>query len=351
MKKITLIAFMLFTALSHAQGIRLNGTVSAENNQIKNLADPVDAQDAVTKNYTYSKDKVDQAIIELQTQITELNNFIDNDSDNFTENDGDCDDSNAQVYPGAIEIEDGLDNNCDGFIDEGFSHSETINDIDGNTYDYLAYGDQVWTLNNAEMETYRDGTLIPQIADNTEWANLTTGAWCYYNNDQTKGKLYNWYAVMGIHDNDDNTENKEFAPEGWHVSSDNEWSALEEHLILNGFNYDETLEESKIAKAMSSQSAWNIDSNSGVPGNNQSLNNSSGFNAFPQGSRGGGGFFYNWGRNTEFWSTNVSNPDKALIRNISSFNSFLARTDHLKYSGLSVRFVRDVSITIINDDN
>ena len=119
MKKITLIAFMLFTALSHAQGIRLNGTVSAENNQIKNLADPIDAQDAVTKNYTYSKDKVDQAIIELQTQITELNNFIDNDSDNFTENDGDCDDSNAQVYPGAFEIEDGLDNNCDGTIDEG----------------------------------------------------------------------------------------------------------------------------------------------------------------------------------------------------------------------------------------
>ena len=32
-------------------GILLNGTVSAENNQIKNVADPTDAQDAVTKTF------------------------------------------------------------------------------------------------------------------------------------------------------------------------------------------------------------------------------------------------------------------------------------------------------------
>ena len=31
----------------------------------------------------------------------------------------DCDDTNADVYPTALEICDGLDNNCDGFIDEG----------------------------------------------------------------------------------------------------------------------------------------------------------------------------------------------------------------------------------------
>jgi len=52
MKKITLIVLMLFTVLSYAQDIELNGTVSAENNQIKNVADPTEAQDAVTKVYT-----------------------------------------------------------------------------------------------------------------------------------------------------------------------------------------------------------------------------------------------------------------------------------------------------------
>jgi hypothetical protein len=70
------------------------------------------------------------------------------------------------------------------------------------------------------MVTYRDGTPIPQVTNNTEWEALTTGAWSYYNNDPTKPRLYNWYAVMGIHDNDPNTPNKEFAPESWHVPTD-----------------------------------------------------------------------------------------------------------------------------------
>ena len=57
-------------------------------------------------------------------------------------------------------------------------------------------------------------------------ANLTTGAWCYYNNDPTKPRLYNWYAVMGMHDTEESTPNKEFAPEGWRVPSNAEWTTL-----------------------------------------------------------------------------------------------------------------------------
>ena len=58
--------------------------------------------------------------------------------------------------------------------------------------EFKTYGTQIWTLSNAEVVKYRDGTDIPQVTDATEWANLTTGAWCYYDNDSTKGKLYNW---------------------------------------------------------------------------------------------------------------------------------------------------------------
>ncbi len=56
--------------------IILNGVVSAENNQIKNVADPTDAQDVVTKNYTYSKTEVDALIANLQQQINEMNQTI-----------------------------------------------------------------------------------------------------------------------------------------------------------------------------------------------------------------------------------------------------------------------------------
>ena len=96
--------------------IKLNGVVSAENNQIKNVADPTHSQDVVTKNYTYSKAEVDALINEIRT---ELGNQIDNDNDGYTEVMGDCDDSDLEVNPAAIEIsDDGIDNDCDGQIDE-----------------------------------------------------------------------------------------------------------------------------------------------------------------------------------------------------------------------------------------
>ncbi len=282
-----------------ATGILLNGTVSAENHQIKNVADPTEAQDAVTKNYAetqfYSQSDVDtliaDAVAGLQSQI------------------------------------DNLD-------------STTVTDQDGNTYEYLTYGDQVWTVENAEMVTYRDGTEIPQVTDNTEWESLTTGAWCYYNNDSTKPRLYNWYAVMGIHDTDPNTPNKEFAPEGWHVPTDAEWITLENYLIANGYNYDQTTTGNKIAKAMASITGWNTTTNTGAIGNDQSLNNSSDFNAFPEGARYVDGSL-DEGYYAFFWSSTEYNTNYARLRLLSFNGSGLSRSYNNKQSGFSVRFVRD----------
>jgi uncharacterized protein (TIGR02145 family) len=192
------------------------------------------------------------------------------------------------------------------------------------------------------MVTYRDGTEIPQVTDNTEWSNLTTGAWCYYDNDPSKGKLYNWYAVMGIHDTDPNAPNKEFAPEGWHVPTDAEWSTLEEYLIASGYNYDGTTTEDKIAKAMASTTGWNSSADPGAPGNDQSLNNSSGFKAFPEGYRGYylGSFYYE-GDDAVFWSSTEASANYAWTQTLFSNYSNLSRGNNYKRSGISVRFVRD----------
>ena len=286
MKKITLIALMLFTALSYAQGIELNGTISAENNQIKNLQDPTEAQDAVTLSVLLEK------ISALQDQI-----------------------DNAQIG--------------------------SITDVDGNTYNSLAYGNQAWTVENTEVVTYRDGTSIPQVTANDVWESLTTGAWCYYENDETKGKLYNWYAVMGIHDAIETTPNKEFAPEGWHVPSDAEWTTLEEYLIANKYNYDGTITGNKIAKAMSSTTGWNSSPDLGAIGNDQSLNNSSGFNAFPEGYRKSNGTFANEGTSAVFWSSTENYTNYAWFRLLYTSSSNLYWDSNLKQEGSSVRFVRD----------
>ena len=272
---------------------------SANNQQIKDLQDPTEAQDAVTKNYTYSKAEVDALLANLQSQIDDL------DTDNS---------------------------------------SGSVTDQDGNTYDYLTYGNQVWTVENAEMVTYRDGTPIPQVPLDADWENLTTGAWAYYPNNPANPRLYNWYAVMGIHDEaslSDASLRKEFAPQGWHVPSDAEWTTLENYLIANNYNYDGTTTGNKIAKAMASTTGWSSLTELGAPGNDQSTNNSSGFNAFPVGYRNYYGSFLNEGYIAFFWSSTENNTDSAWYRNLNINNSNVDRNDYNKRNGWSVRFVRD----------
>jgi uncharacterized protein (TIGR02145 family) len=73
-------------------------------------------------------------------------------------------------------------------------------------------GSQVWTSTNLNVSAYRNGDLIPQVQDDDTWNKLTTGAWCYYNNDSSNGtkygKLYNWYAV---------NDPRGLAPKGYHI--------------------------------------------------------------------------------------------------------------------------------------
>ena len=222
-------------------------------------------------------------------------------------------------------------------------------DQDGNTFEWINYGTQDWAIENAEVVTYRDGTPIPQVSNATEWSNRTIGAWCYYENDSAKGRLYNWYAVMGIHDSNSNTPNKEFAPEGWRLPTDAEWTTLENYLIANGYNFDDTTSENKIAKSMASITGWTSSTNTGAIGNDQSLNNSSGFNALPEGMRSAdNGVSYNEYFNALIWSSTESSTDNALSRNLRNSSSFIDSFDGNKRNGIAVRFVREVSTASTN---
>ena len=60
----------------------------------------------------------------------------DADADGVTAAAGDCDDSDASIYPGATEVCDGVDNNCDGAADESGALGESTFyiDVDGDGY-------------------------------------------------------------------------------------------------------------------------------------------------------------------------------------------------------------------------
>ncbi|MDA0889500.1 MAG: FISUMP domain-containing protein [Bacteroidetes bacterium] len=88
---------------------------------------------------------------------------------------------------------------------------------------------------------------------------------------------------------------------------------------------------------------WNSSTTTGAPGNDQSLNNNSGFNAFPLGNRLIDGVFINQGKYSNFWSSSEASANNtALARYLYfdyidyHFNSF----GNINY-GFSVRFVRD----------
>ena len=186
----------------------------------------------------------------------------------------------------------------------------------------VTIGTQVWAVNNLDVATYSDGTVIPEVTDQTIWFGLTTGAWCYYNNDPANGaiygKLYNSYAVAGIHDTDPNTPNKVLAPTGWHVPTEAEWQTLS--TFLGG--------GSVAGGKMKATTFW--------VSPNTVATNSSGFTGLPGGTRYEESFS-TIGANGFWWSSTIN-----LIATLNSSDSFQIYIPAFNPKrGRSVRCLRD----------
>jgi uncharacterized protein (TIGR02145 family) len=218
------------------------------------------------------------------------------------------------------------------------SYSQTpgngVTDIDGNQYNSVIIGTQEWMKENLNVSKYTDGTPIPQVTDPTAWANLTTGAWCYYantnSNGTTYGKLYNWYAVAGIHDNDPSTPNKILAPQGWHVPSDAEWTTL------TNFLGGATVAGGKMKST--GTSLWQSP--------NTAATNESGFTGLPGGERYfDGTLFILIGNIGTWWSSSEYDTTYVFIRYLYYSIGNAASDTLRKANGFSVRCVRDIPLS------
>jgi uncharacterized protein (TIGR02145 family) len=208
----------------------------------------------------------------------------------------------------------------------------TVTDIDGNVYQTVTIGTQVWMAENLKVTHYRNGVAIPNVTDSAAWVALTTGAYCEYNNNTsnvaTYGRLYNWYAV---------SDSRNIAPVGWHVASDAEWKQLEITLGMSQAQADAagwrgTTEGGKLKEAGISH--W-ITPNTGAT-------NESGFFALPGGDRDyGNGTYYYLGSHAYFWSSTESYSLGAWGRYLDYHSSGIYRLSNLKGYGFSVRCVRD----------
>lgn len=214
------------------------------------------------------------------------------------------------------------------------SQGGTVKDIDGNVYHTVTIGTQVWMLENLKVSKYRNGDPIPNVTEDNEWNNLTTGAQCDYEHNNTIGnkfgKLYNWYAV---------TDSRNIAPTGWHVPS------AEDIYTLGTYVGSNLGTSGTFAKALAAKTDWMLDVDAGKPGNDISTNNSSRFSALPGGYRLFDGTFHTLGAFGIWWTTTELNTDKIYVVSFGYSYSYHYPSDvnriYYKENGFSVRCVKD----------
>ena len=186
-----------------------------------------------------------------------------------------------------------------------------------NNLNTIKIGNQTWATRNLNLETYRNGEVIPQVQDANAWANLRTGAWCYYENNTANGssygKLYNWYAV---------NDPRGLAPKGYHIPSDAEWTILTDY--LGG--------QLSAGTKMKSTSGWQ---------NNGNGSNTSGFAGLPGGCRNSNGNFNSIGSGGGWWSSSESSASNAWYRGLNSNVGGVDMFYSDKRLGFSVRCLED----------
>lgn len=195
-------------------------------------------------------------------------------------------------------------------------------DIDGNVYESVTIGTQIWMKENLKVSRYRNGDVIPNVTSAASWAALTTGAWCNYNDDPANnsiyGKHYNWFTVV---------DSRQLCPSGWHIPNDSEWEVLT--TFLGGI--DVAGGKMKSTGTMYWQPP------------NTNATNSSGFSALPAGYRGADGTFTGGliTINGSWWSSTSIDAGTAWARGVYYNLESVYPGRGNKPEGLTIRCLKD----------
>jgi uncharacterized protein (TIGR02145 family) len=197
--------------------------------------------------------------------------------------------------------------------------NNSMRDSDGNTYKTVKIDNQIWTAENIDVGSFRNGDSIPEAKTLEEWilaGNEGKPAWCHFENDSINsnknGRLYNWYALA---------DERGLAPKGWHIPTDDEWTGMINYLgggvraamSLRSVN---TLQEDKASEKPS-------------------------FNALPSGCRNQNGVFYGLGSYGYWWSSTENDSQSAWLRVLNYAYCDINFISYAKSYGASVRFVKN----------
>lgn len=178
---------------------------------------------------------------------------------------------------------------------------ETITDVDGNDYDAVKIGDQIWLNSNLKVTKYNDGSPIIELKSNQEWDDGDdnwTPARCIYDNNNslkvTHGFLYNFWAISSNYNG-----NKNICPSGYVVPTIEDWELLRLFLDPNSTGGNNLAGGPLKATGTN---FWRAP--------NDEATNETGFSAIPSGDRSGSsGSFDDLDRKANFWSSSSEQPD------------------------------------------
>jgi len=212
-----------------------------------------------------------------------------------------------------------------------------VTDIDGNFYETIIIGSQEWMKENLNTHHYSNGDSISYVSDGNDWANVSVGAFVWYNNDVNNasayGSLYNGYSVL---------DSRGLCPEGWHIPSNAEWIQLAN--VLGG----ESVAGDKMK--VDGTAYWSS-SNSGT--------NESGFTGLPAGARAGSllnGMFGDLGSRANFWTSETSGLPLMVVRRLVQNSAELLYANAIDATpsidptiGYSCRCINDEAISDVGN--
>lgn len=204
---------------------------------------------------------------------------------------------------------------------ENESSDSAVIDIDGNFYTTVKIGNQEWMAENLKVTHYRDGSAIPYVSGDSVWSDLTTGAYCWCDDDSTDykktyGALYNFHAVI---------DNRCLCPEGWNIPTKAEWLELVEYL-----GGEDTAGGSMKETGPAHWSEHNI-----------GATDESGFDGLPGGGRGKITGCGEVGNYATWWSSTSYDSVYAWHWGLYHGNAKVRYNPGHKTSGFSVRCVKD----------
>jgi uncharacterized protein (TIGR02145 family) len=193
-----------------------------------------------------------------------------------------------------------------------------VYDFDGNGYDTVHIGSQVWLKQNLRTTRYNNGNSIPIVTDDLTWTIAQGGYMCWYMNNQalygqTYGALYNYPLAIA----------NQLCPTNYHVPSQAEFDQLES--FLGG--------AAVAGGKLKSTTLWSIP--------NTGATNSSGFTALPAGFRDGGSGFGGLMSQGIFWTTTSAGSGMSVVKSVMYNQSVSYTSSYFLAWGFSVRCLKD----------